>query len=75
MRALMQDFLITLNPSWTPQQQLDVLIADEAFVTLDSLTHNHPLSWGKLMASGGYADEVIIEQYGDLLQCCSPVHR
>ena len=42
------------NPSWTPQQQLDVLIADEALFrdTLDSLDSATPrLSWGNWMAS------------------------
>ena len=50
------------NPAWTPHQQLDVLIADEALFrnTLDSLElQNTPLILGETGWQGsGYADEV-----------------
>ncbi len=50
------------NPAWTPQQQLDVLIADEALFrnTLDNLgLQDTPLILGETGWQGsGYADEV-----------------
>ena len=50
------------NPSWTPQQQLEVLIADEALFrdTLDNLgLRDTPLVLGETgWQASGYADEV-----------------